>query len=558
MRTNSLFLLLTLTLLASSCAKISAPVGGPKDVTPPSVTKEVPANGATNFSGNTIKISFNEYVTLNNTLENVLISPPPATQPTYTLSGKNLIIKFQDTLLPNQTYNLGFADCIQDFTEGNPIPFYNYAFSTGPAVDSMILKGQILDANTTQPVKDCFVFAYTEDIDSLPSTTRPQYISKTQANGRFQISNIKPGQYKVFALKDEDNNLLFSQPTEGIAFGATLFTAVTIPTDSVPTDSTTAKAHKSDKEQLPTLLFFHESLPQKILKTENKEEGKYVFLFEEDIEELHIRSLNDNNANYFQHIGHDTLTVFFKEKLTDTLQWEISCSGGIIDTVDVIPFKKETKNTGRRKTEKEERLGITMKNFGDIYTPLRINFSYPIRPTDSIEAKLISQKKHTNKDTLLIYISVPDTFATSISIPMKYEEKVPYQLIIPDSVFFGYNNLTNDTISASFTTKSEKDYGTLRMTYLIPNNGHTYIATLLSDKDIEIRSDRLTSSQELVYERLLEGKYKVQLLEDLNGNGKWDTGEYATKRQPERKQFFSTISIRGYWELEETFEWKEE
>ena len=211
-------LMLLTAVLFTSCAKIVTPTGGPKDVTPPTITKESPPNGCKNFKGNTIKISFSEFVTLNNTFENVLISPPLSQQPTYLLSGKTLIIKFNDTLQSNQTYNIGFASCIQDFTEENPIPFYNYAFSTGESVDTFMLKGKVIDAQTNSAVKGCFVFAYSQDIDSLPLTTKPQYITKTLPNGSFVIKNIRPGNYKIFALKDINNNLIYDLPNEEIAF----------------------------------------------------------------------------------------------------------------------------------------------------------------------------------------------------------------------------------------------------------------------------------------------------------------------------------------------------
>ena len=236
LKKSILRLLLLTAVLFTGCAKIVMPTGGPRDVAPPAIAKESPQNGCNNFKGNTIKITFNEFVTLNNTFENVLISPPLTQQPTYTLSGKTLIIKFNDTLQSNQTYNLGFANCIQDFTEGNPIPFYNYAFSTGEAVDSFMLQGKIIDAQTNGAVKECFVFAYSQNIDSLPLTTKPNYITKTQPNGTFSIKNIRPGDYKLFALKDINNNLIYDLPNEEIAFLENTMTAFKMPVE-VPTDT---------------------------------------------------------------------------------------------------------------------------------------------------------------------------------------------------------------------------------------------------------------------------------------------------------------------------------
>ena len=307
-----LITLLALLLLITGCAKIVTPVGGPKDVTPPSVTKEHPANGTTNFKGNSFKVSFNEYVTLNNTLENVLISPPPATSPTYTISGKTLTVKFQDTLLPNQTYNISFANCIQDFTEGNPLPLYSYAFSTGPAVDSMMVEGKVVDAITMKPSSNCFVFAYLNDVDSLPMTTRPQFITKTMTDGSFQIKNLKAGSYKIFVLDDEDNNLMYSQHTESVAFSPVLYEAVPIQKDTV----TVADSIASDSVQvsadtivpMPLLRLFKAKLPQKLQKSQNKEKGKYEFVFSEKVADVQLQGI-DTTIEFFTYTGHDSLVL---------------------------------------------------------------------------------------------------------------------------------------------------------------------------------------------------------------------------------------------------------
>ena len=556
--------MLLLLLLAAGCAKIVTPVGGPKDVTPPSVTKESPANGSTHFKGNSFKVSFNEFVTLNNTVENVLISPPPATSPTYTLSGKTLIVKFQDTLLPDQTYNISFVNCIQDFTEGNPLPLYSYAFSTGAAVDSMMVEGKVVDAQTMQPAKNCFVFAYTDDVDSLPMTTRPQFITKTLANGTFQIKNLKAGSYKIFVLDDEDNNLMYNQPTESIAFSPVLFEAVPIQkdtsaaADSLSMDSVQVVPADTAKPQ-PLLRLFKAKVPQKMVKSQNKEKGKYEFVFSEQVADVELVGI-DTTADFYTYTGHDTLVLYMRQELTDTLRLTCMMGDTLVDTLELLPFKeKETRGMRRNREEKSAGLGVKFSNKGELYQPLTLNFSYPVQPCDSVRVRLVAKRKYLGNDTSYLWLSIPDTFAMSLSIPATYEEKVPYELMIRDSAFTAYNGCSNDTIVVTFTTKTEKDYGTLKMLYEVPSNGVSYVATLLTEKNVELRSDKVSSGTVMVYDRLPAGKYKVRLLEDVNGNGVWDTGDYKQKQLPEKVLFFArSLSVRGYWELEESFEWKDE
>lgn len=560
MNRTSLIVLFVLMLLAAGCAKIVTPVGGPKDVTPPAVTKEHPANGTTNFKGNSFKVTFNEYVTLNNTAENVLISPPPATSPTYTLSGKSLIVKFQDTLLPDQTYNVSFANCIQDFTEGNPLPLYSYAFSTGPAVDSMMVEGKVVDAITMKPASDCFVFAYLDDVDSLPMTTRPQFITKTLANGSFQIKNLKAGSYKIFVLDDEDNNLMYSQPTESIAFSPELYEAVPIQKDTAAVAdsiaSDTVQVTADTVKPMPLLRLFKAKLPQKLQKSQNKEKGKYEFVFSEEVADVKLRGI-DTTVDFFTYTGHDSLILYLKADLTDTVQLVCMMGDTLVDTLELKPFKeKDTRGARRNREEKSTALSVTVSNKGELYKPLTLNFPYPIRSCDSVRVRLVAKKKYAGNDTHYLWISVPDSFAMSVSIPFTYEEKVPYELMIRDSVFAGYNGCCNDTLVANFTAKTEKDYGTLKIQYKVPANGIHYVATLLSEKGAELRSDQVAPNEVVVYDRLPAGKYKLRLLEDNNGNGVWDTGDYKQKLLPEKVEFFSrSLTVRGYWELEECFEW---
>ena len=556
-------LLLLTAVLFTSCAKMVMPIGGPKDVTPPAIAKESPQNGCNNFKGNTIKITFNEFFTLNNTFENVLISPPLSQQPTYTVSGKTLIIKFNDTLQSNQTYNLGFANCIQDFTEGNPIPFYNFAFSTGEAVDSFMLKGKVFDAQTNGAVNGCFVFAYSQDIDSLPLTTKPQYITKTLPNGSFAIMNIRPGNYKMFALKDINNNLIYDLPNEEIAFLDNMVEAVKMPAE-VPQDTAAIKdsvivalpdtLEKISDTQL--YMFLEKDTTQAFVKLQNKELGKYEFIYKSKIYNYKAAVLSEKDYDRFEIVGSDTITWYMKEPLLDSMVVAITVNDSVCDTLRLEPFKKAGARTSGRRGRSDDHapLVISNQNAGELYKPIVLTFPYPLRPTDSIPVQIIATKKYTGNDTSYLKLPVPDIFTRSLVIDRKFEEKVPHTIIIPDSVFFGYNGLTNDTLRIKFTTKTEKDYGLLRINYQLPNNEYPFVIQLLNSKGDILRTDILHRSETITYPNLLAGGYKIKAIEDRNGNGVWDTGNYRQKRQPERVFHYNkTITIRGYWELEE--EW---
>jgi hypothetical protein len=175
-----------------------------------------------------------------------------------------------------------------------------------------------------------------------------------------------------------------------------------------------------------------------------------------------------------------------------------------------------------------------------------------VRPTDTFSVWVYSQQQD-HKDTVVYHYTVPDTFTLQLPLPMTVTEKKSYSVMIPDSVFFGYNGLTNDTLRTQFTTKSEKDYGTLIMNYQLPDDGKQYVVTLWSNDKI-VQEDVLTASKTITYPFLNPGAYRVSAFCDENRNGRWDPGDYRKKLQPETMYNFpTTINIRAYWDSEETF-----
>ena len=580
MRHKSLIImLLTLPFVLGMCAKMLTPVGGPKDTEPPRLAKMQPESGSLNFSGNTFKITFDEYVVLNNPTENCIFSPPLEYTPKFTVSNKTLSVKIYDTLRPNTTYNVVFADCIKDFTEGNPFPFFQYTFSTGSALDTFTYRGKLMDSREPEPVKNCLVFLYRDDVDSLPLTTRPDYITRTLADGTFKFSNIAEGEYKIFALKDINKNLLFDLPNEEIAFGDVPVRAMPMPPAVKAADTVAVKKKlKKEKKAVETektapaaaiaeadtagisdefLLFAEKDTTLKLLSSGNPAQGIYNIIYNNEIRDYSLNFIGlQKELPFYETVceSGDTITLYFKELPSDTLFLEIKTVEGA-DTVTLLPFKtKSAKSGGRnKKSGSTPKLSVTAQNSGELYKPFTLKFPYPLKPAENIEYQIVKKKKSGN-DTIVAQLSIPDTFVMSVEIPIDKEEKVPYNISFRDSVFYAYNGLTNDSLSYNFTLHSEKDYGNLIINYN-PAKAGTYIVQLLTTNGQTVCNNTVTNSQKIVYEHLTPGEYKIKVIEDRNRNGKWDTGNYRKKEQPEKIFYFKKkITIRGYWELEEDFD----
>lgn len=107
------------------------PEGGLYDEEPPKIVATYPTDKSTNINTKKFTILFDEYVSIENATEKVVVSPPQLEAPEIKSSGKKIIVELKDSLKPNTTYTIDFSDAIVDFREGNPLGNYTYSFSTG-------------------------------------------------------------------------------------------------------------------------------------------------------------------------------------------------------------------------------------------------------------------------------------------------------------------------------------------------------------------------------------------------------------------------------------------
>lgn len=237
-------LVLFSTLLAVvACAKQGYPSGGPKDETPPVVTGTEPLNGSLHFDAKEFYIYFDEYVTVKDADNNILVSPPMKQKPEYTPKGRGIRVRIKDTLRENTTYLFQFKEGIVDFNEGNALPSYEYVFSTGGSIDSMTLRGTVVDAFSGKPrTEPVTVIAWSESQqadsvgDSIVAKVQPMYVTRCDKEGNFALNHLREGRYLLLALEDGDKNLRLNGD-EAVAFLDSLVLAEKMP----PPPDTTAK-----------------------------------------------------------------------------------------------------------------------------------------------------------------------------------------------------------------------------------------------------------------------------------------------------------------------------
>lgn len=202
------------------CASIGNPSGGARDEDPPRFITASPAPGSVNVDSTDLNISltFNELINVKNAFEKVVLSPPGKSVPRVSTRGRRVLINNTDTLLPNTTYTIDFGDAIEDNNEGNILSGFAYTFSTGPVLDSLRISGMVLGAEDLEPQQGVFVGAYTGSEDSLFLKKPFDRLARTDELGRFVLRGLKDTPYRLFALKDLDNDRHYANPEEDIAW----------------------------------------------------------------------------------------------------------------------------------------------------------------------------------------------------------------------------------------------------------------------------------------------------------------------------------------------------
>jgi hypothetical protein len=216
---TSYYLLIAL-FFGAGCANIVAPTGGEKDMIPPKLVSVVPADSQLNVRTAKIRLNFDEYVTVADASNQVIISPLLPIQPTVISLSKHVTISFPDSLLlTNTTYHITFGTAIRDLHEGNIYKSNGYLFSTGSYFDSLSLSGKVLDATNGQPdtAVTIVLYALTDD-DSAFLRKKPMYAAHVNSSGEFSLQGLPQKEFHIYALRDKNNNLMFDDRSEWIGF----------------------------------------------------------------------------------------------------------------------------------------------------------------------------------------------------------------------------------------------------------------------------------------------------------------------------------------------------
>ena len=606
-----------LGLLAAACASIGNPSGGPRDEDPPRFLRATPAPYAADVPQHTERVTlyFDELVNVKDAFSKVVVSPPSKSMPRVASQGRHVTVTFPDTLEPNTTYTISFADAIEDNNEANPLENFSYTFSTGPIVDSLRIAGRVLSADAMEPMQGKIVGVHrlTEEGDSLlvPSTegipdsllTKKSLplifhrmfdrVARTDDRGRFSVEGLAPGRYRIYALDDTNSDYLFSSPDEEMAFYDAIVSPYAeegIASDTIfeprlgTVDSVVSRRRTIYLPNDLLLRSFLTRRKQQFISNYSRQDSTRITLtFNAPNTPLPDLRLMDPSADWpedwyvMERSQHgDSLTLWLRDPRivsTDTLRLAVTYQQ--LDSLNRYSLRSDTlrlttdrprkpkveKHDKKKKDEQPDTvppptplLGISLSSTSvDMDRPLVFQTDAPIARLDSAAFR-IEEKRDTLWVAAEQVLPVQDSLNPRlfrIERPWKYETQ--YRLTADSLALESIYGLHSGPLSQEFRTKAEKEYCSLTLNVADWPAGVPAFVELLNQSDKPVKRERLENGR-VRFSYLTPGKYYFRITADYNDNGVWDSGDILANLEPEPTFYYpKAINIKQNWNKEETW-----
>ncbi len=496
-------------MLASSCATVQSPDGGPKDTQPPRLLAVEPPNESLNFNSKKIVFTFDEFLKTTELGSKVFVSPLIEPQPAAYAQNKKVHIRLPDSLARSTTYVITLFEGIKDDNEGNALTApIRYAFSTGSELDSGRVSGQVVDAWSGKPVSGWLAALY----DSLPDgdykNKKPKYISLTDASGRFELSYLKKGGYRLIAFEDQDRNFQLSQANEGLAL---------LENDDIEVDSNRSgielRAFRPD-EQPPRLKGISRPTPFSLLLE-----------FDETVEAGVILEIDGRSDTLRQHPKGPASRLLaawpdssHRDSVRIKLKAVVDTVGNRRDTICQMKWPKAQSDSlfsiTRLDTVKDLRRRVWMSNapldFSAIERGLRVL-------TADSQAVNYSSK-----------FDPPFRFEIELG---KLADTVQHVMVTLDSTVLALGGLRlSQPFREKWITKDFSRAGSLSGQW-VSEDQTPVVIELYNFNTKEITR---TYSKLFKFKDLLPAPYQIRVLIDSDGNGRWTPGRLHPRRMPER------------------------
>ncbi len=525
----------SVSLLAIQCASIGQPDGGERDTTPPAMdssasTPNLQRNFHPDQNKTVILLKFDEWIKLEEAFKQVVISPPLQYTPKIELKGKGVQVSLdpREVLLPQTTYTINFGTAIKDITENNAVKDLRFVFSTGDIIDTAWIAGKAVAALDGETKENILVMLYKQDEDSIVYKKRPTYFSRTNKEGNFIIQNIKDSTYKIVVLEDANSNYLYDQDKELIGFQDRRIVA-------------------GEDSNALVIRYYPAFVRPRITSYATESAGIVKIQANTPLEDLKLRSLQ-NEITLYPMIFRDTLLVYYTPTGARDWSLEINYETKILDTIVVNKIRRTTVDTIR-----PLELGRDIKTLGANQS-FELQFNQPLLAVDT--SRMMFTNDTTHQTIAVNYLL--NEYKNQLSIVCPCLEKNTYTLtILPNGIKSFNEGLLADTLVIKLRGGIAEQSGSLTIDILGLDSSKHYIVRLMEDQRvIQNNTWSQITTIHTTYNFLPPSNYSIQIVEDNNNNGRWDSGAYLQHRQPEKIMTQKNYSVRANWELKEQINWK--
>lgn len=519
------FFLLAVLLACVRCATVGSPSGGPADETGPDTVGVYPSNESRWFAQNEIRFVFNEFLAPGTPLSEVFISPPlPPGGYSLVTRKRTLFLEFNAPLRDTTTYVLTLGTGVKDFAGknglANPI---QYAFSTGPQLDSCRVSGKLTDAFSAQAVTDAVVVLFNADsIQNNRFTDRePRYVSLTDPNGGYSLGYLRAGRYRILGLKDANRDYRYTPPLEGIglpdSFGILL-------------DSTTCRVQRNLR------LFVPDTFPPGINGLRWRNATTLEVEFSEAIASIQATT-DGNDARGAVQVPLAPTKVAVQVPLQDTAALQLVARdtvGNALDTLLALP--KRTPPGGPFSLE-------------SLALPLPQPGSYRFWADEVLDtaalaliAVIDTSGKPINASFLL------DGFFLAVRLPRTVHHGNHYRLRVDSALVTTAGRKPDSTLYFPLKLENPDNWGTISGSFPATDSTGVPLVLWLNGP----KTTYIVRTPEFELRGLPPGKYTAQLLLDADGNGRWSPGQLWPYRPPERVvQAPQAVELRAGWTVED-------
>ena len=554
---NIFFFVVTSFLIG--CAQMSPLTGGYKDTIPPNLIASIPPENSTNVNPNQFYFAFDELIDASKLQESIIISPFYSGKKEVKYKKNEVSISFDTLFDDNTTYIINFAGGISDVTEGNDLSNAKLIFSTGEYIDSASISGVVYNPNENKRVEGALVGLY-QGVDSLDLFhKKPIYFTFSDESGKYEINNVKPDKYTIYAFIDENKSFIAEFKNEAFGFYE----------NTVEVNNKTKKIKLNlNKEDLSELRLIR-----------NRSRGNvYEIIYSKKLDKIRLvkgynlkYSLNDNKniVIYKNPMVTDSLLVIIE---AFDLSGNTSKDSIYVTFNDENEYKEEFSYTFNSyfKKELEDTINFSI-NLNKPVLNKDLNYRFvldTIKIPDSLYFFKLSKELNSFEGLFKLNQNISSLFLDNhqniysknlnndslINLLNRYYQGInrnKISFMVEKGEVFSIEGDTLDLIKQDFKFNGSDFYGQINGT-VFDTLGRKNLVTELISIDFKRVYKNRDVNPKFNFINIPPGKYYLRIYNDINNNNMVDVGSILYKNPGEEIIYNENeIEIRSNWVIED-------